>query len=377
MPVTRTIAIQITKLFTSGVRLPFKILWQNNTYTVLMIKDINDETVHCNPGNLRAFITVVLEHRIDDQAKIAFVLVPPTLNNSNHRFNTLRDQAVLLTSTPSKYNNTFITLLSFSKERLHINNLQVGLDKIAKEIQYLQTYGTPSNPAYYNNISDWTKLFALLHTQTNTTVAPTPKAQLSNNVIIPHQTRFSRVLWLGAEFNSNQGDVRSMDEISHVALRNGLRSQDTYFQILKAQVNSLGISMTHDSLYFDDVSIVPSGGRHSDEDIYRKNVTLSKWYHIRLLHQYQPSLIIIGGGLAMREYVRQVLSDSVIQPIVLRLRNPSPQAHFGTIYGEDGWLEQYQQKEIGTLLAQTMTQYSNQKHFELIVNEDGWRIKPF
>ena len=192
-----------------------------------------------------------------------------------------------------------------------------------------------------------------------------------------YETRFPRVLWLGAEFNFSKGDTRSMDEIAHVALRGGLRCQDTYFQILKAQVHSVGVSLTHDSIIFDDVSIVPGTGRHSDEDTYRNNVALSKWYHIRLLNQFQPNLVIIGGGLATREYLSQVLPSSIIQPIVLRLRNPSPQAHFGAIYGEDGWIERYEERDVGALLLEAMVHHPNTKHFELIVSDHDWRIRPF
>ena len=146
---------------------------------------------------------------------------------------------------------------------------------------------------------------------------------------------------------------------------------------MKAQVHSVGVSLTHDSIIFDDVSIVPAGGSHSDEETYRNNVALSKWYHIRLLEQFHPSLVIIGGGLAMKEYVDQVLPNSVIQPIVLRLRNPSPQAHFGAIYGEGGWIERYENKDVGALLLEAMANHPNTKHFELIVSGDDWRIRHF
>ena len=79
----------------------------------------------------------------------------------------------------------------------------------------------------------------------------------------------------------------------------------------------------------------------------------------------------------MREYLSQVLVDSVVQPIVLRLRNPSPQAHFGAIYGEDGWIERYEDKDVGALLLEATANHPNTKHFELIVSGDDWRIRPF
>ena len=175
----------------------------------------------------------MLEHRTENTAKISFVLVPPTLRDSGHRFNTLREQAVLLTKDPSKYNQTFITLLSFNKERLQLDDLQAGFEKVAEEIEYLKHHGAPSNPAYYNNVSDWRKLFALLKPP-QITVAPTPKPSPLTDLPQVHETRFPRVLWLGAEFNSSKGDRRSMDEIAHVALRGGLRCQDTYFQIFES-----------------------------------------------------------------------------------------------------------------------------------------------
>ena len=143
MSTTRQIAIGILQVLTQSSNLPFKILWQNNTYTILMITNINDEAVSCNPGNLRSFITIVIEHRTEDSGKVSFVLVPPTLRDGNHRFNALREQAVALTNNPSKYHQTFITLLSFNKERLQLDDLQAGFEKVAEEIEYLKQHGAP------------------------------------------------------------------------------------------------------------------------------------------------------------------------------------------------------------------------------------------
>ena len=81
----------------------------------------------------------------------------------------------------------------------------------------------------------------------------------------PH-SRFQRVLFLGSEFNATKGDHRTMD-ITQEALRGGVRSEEPYFRIIKAQLQSLRIN---GSVYFDDVSIVPATGQQNSSEVYNE-----------------------------------------------------------------------------------------------------------
>ena len=360
----------------------FTTLSSNNTYTFCMINDIGDCEVFCRPGGERGFITVSFEHRKKGTLKCTLVLVPPCKGTAHHQ---RRTKALNLIRADKRPNSqaTYVTLISFSSL---VSGFAIpkALQMIQEEIMHLKKMGSPSHlwKRQINIVSDWRLLFGLLNqkavSQGSSVQSSVPKEQpkRKESSLGKAQINCNRILFFGAEFNASKGDHRSMDEMTHEALRGGLRANETYFKLIKAQLRSLEIQ--NQSLYFDDVSIVPGGGKHSEESVYRENVRLSVWFHRRLLSSYRPDLVVIGGGQAMKEYVGQVLeSKKESAPYVLQVRNPSQGGHRGAI--DEGWIKAYGQKNVRKMLESSIRENPQDRFFRLVIPKMNgeWRIETF
>lgn len=146
-------------------------------------------------------------------------------------------------------------------------------------------------------------------------------------------------LWLGAEYNQNYGDIESTDELMRQYLEFGRTNRNAdFFERLETQVRCFG---NPNDFFYDDVSQVRANGLHNERVQYQENVEQSVQYHISLFKRFNPGIILIGGSLAFDAWRRIILPHLVYDNlVVVKIRNPSPQAHRGN---PDEWLRKYQQ----------------------------------
>jgi hypothetical protein len=139
-------------------------------------------------------------------------------------------------------------------------------------------------------------------------------------------------LHLGAEYNRTHGDAGDpMNELVRRYFEGALRDPN-YFPLLVEQVACFGDPRR---FYYDDVSRVRAGGRHSEDDLYRENVRQSVGGVSTLVKELDPRIIIVAGGLAFTEFVRQVLPAAPLwRGDLVKARNPSSRGHYGT---QEAW----------------------------------------
>jgi hypothetical protein len=111
--------------------------------------------------------------------------------------------------------------------------------------------------------------------------------------------------------------------------------------LLKAQVSCFGDPA---DFFYDDVSQVKATGKHTDPKTYESNAIQSLPYQKQLFTRLNPELILIGGQQAFDAYCKIILPELQYDSlIIVKLRNPSPQAHRGQI---NRWLDKYQALQI-------------------------------
>lgn len=144
-------------------------------------------------------------------------------------------------------------------------------------------------------------------------------------------------LWLGAEYNANYKDAETTDALMQQYLETGSINKNTsFFERLEAQVGIFGDPR---DFHYDDVSRVKATGQHSEKSQYDANVKDSVKHHIQLFNLFKPKLILIGGTLAFDAYCKLILPSLPFDNlIVVKLRNPSPQAHRGS---QEHWNNKY------------------------------------
>ena len=387
----------------------YACFYQGNTYVFFTLNP-DEQPIQTIAGS-RTLLTLVLEHRGCRVFK-TFIELIPKIEGPDWR-NQARLQAFKLIgiSEEEAKKKTFFRLISFNNVYPPIKDLKTAknaIDMITKEIESLKVNGRPTRIWSHqrNQIQDWRKVFELMQkplqkmapkdqalSNTHSTTAFIRKKTHRNNYeiaqalkIIEDQLQIihnhlkqeeymlKKVLVLGSEFNATRGDSRSMDEITKDFLQTGEQENLRYFQILRAQLASLDILNT--DLFFDDVSRIPAGGTLSSPEAYSTNITKSRDYHEMLLKTFKPDLIVIGGGLAAREYIQQILSTVILDhsPIVLRIRNPSPQAHRGST---EVWIQAYRNNNCYLLLEKAIQQHPSIQQFALISHlNEPWRIEP-
>lgn len=382
----------------------FELISQNGTYTVALIKGIGDQVVYCRPGGDRAFMSLVFEHRGGRSSLLAsLVLVPPSAEGEPEHLHEQRRRAALPLIDERKRGGYFISLINFNDLiRQHLaEGMRVVLRQVSAELFRLRQTGEPSlRPRVNNRVSSWTQLFSLLSADAPT--AP-PNAQAGEPQSEPQREpprpvspaeapitlsraqrgaelgplRLERVLFLGAEVEDERGDLRSRDDVTQEALRGGARAHEPHFQLVKAQLSSLGDPR---SVYFDDVSIVPCDGDPSGEARYRERVTLSLWYHRRLLNRYQPNLVVICGALAAREYLSQVLNPSEFEPtrppVILQLCDVAQRGYLEPL--DHGWRAASPAPSVYELLCDALRRSPGHPHYKLVAPEkksSPWRVE--
>lgn len=144
-------------------------------------------------------------------------------------------------------------------------------------------------------------------------------------------------LHLGAEYNGNHGTAGPpMNEIVDRYLRDGTLADLNYFRLLVEQVRCF---RRPEEFYYDDVSRIRATGAHSSVAVYRENVRESTDEIVRLVTAIDPRIIIIGGGHAHKQFVRQILPKLTNwRGDLVRARNPSVQGHRGSL---EQWVSCY------------------------------------
>lgn len=143
-------------------------------------------------------------------------------------------------------------------------------------------------------------------------------------------------LHLGAEYNAEHPAAGPpMNELV-AKFWAGTIANERYFRCLVEQVACFG---DPDGFYFDDVSRIRARGSHTDAVQYRRNVQASVGELVALIAQLEPRVIIVAGGRAHHEFVRQVLPHArTWHGHLVRARNPSNQGHWGSL---SSWIESY------------------------------------
>lgn len=136
-------------------------------------------------------------------------------------------------------------------------------------------------------------------------------------------------LWLGAEYNANYPVHESTDALMKQYIETRfVKKNISFFERLETQVEVFGDPR---QFHYDDVSRVKATGKHTEKERYEDNVVKSIDHHITLFADLKPRLILIGGSLAFDAYKRLVLPNLDYENLVIvKLRNPSPQAHRGS-----------------------------------------------
>lgn len=155
------------------------------------------------------------------------------------------------------------------------------------------------------------------------------------------------ILHLGAEYNASRkaGVVYTMDEMVRLFLEGRWDDNPLYFQRVVAQaafaLSAIGsTALIKDSFYFDDVSQSKTAtGKHSAKTTYRKDVEASIDYHMELTSRLRPDVVLVCGKDACEAYTDIVLPHLRRPPaVIVRLRNPSSQAHRGS---HKVWIDAY------------------------------------
>lgn len=135
-------------------------------------------------------------------------------------------------------------------------------------------------------------------------------------------------LWLGAEYNQNYGDTECTHSIMRQYLKTGIvKNNPDFFEKLKAQVSCFG---NPNDFHYDDLSQVKASGKHTEKNQFELNVRKSVDHHKGLFRENNPNIVLIGGTDAFKAWCQIILPylkfDNLV---VIKIRNPSPQAHWG------------------------------------------------
>ena len=361
----------------------------------------------------RALISVIFEQR-SNEVRVYMELSPPLLNSQlwQDQIRTLLLQEI---DIGKKSDAIFIRMMNFNALSKKASSASELIHQIDQQIDHFLTHGTPfyrwSNMR--NRILNWIKVkeimmsssldqhkvlsianqssSSLVHPQThieehtnellNSEHTPLSRPEIKKAFGKPTQqqlwkpdSHFSHMLYLGSEFNSARGDLRSMNEITWEYLTTNQNENPRFFSVLRAQLTAL--KAPH-RIYFDDVSRVLSGGKQSVSSLYEDYVKQSVPHHHALLRAFDPPLIVISGTDAFKNYIKHVLqSENLESPIVLRVWNPSPEAHRGST---ETWLSRYNSIDLSDLLSKARHQDPSRRFFELNIPRNSdlpWSIKP-
>ncbi|MDG1484357.1 MAG: hypothetical protein P8R54_32500 [Myxococcota bacterium] len=341
----------------------------------------------------RRLVSLLIELRRDGRIPAHLELIPPVAPQRKALHQARAAVLALSQPTPSKPPR-FHRLLNFNQllpqgppqtpqEVLRL------ISEIEREVRALFSTGQPTRrwPNQRNRIRDWRQVFALHQPLSAVSPLQQPVPRPAARHSAPekpvgdsdHHRRASepgiaRVLFLGSEFNAARGDLRSMNTMVHEYLRTGKNPNHRYFSVLRAQLRSLGVREAE--LFFDDVSCVHAGGKQTEKAQYAESVRRSVDHHRALLKRFRPDLIVIGGVQAFTQYTSQVLGgESQTGPVVLRLKNPSPEAHRGPT---PRWVAAYAERSLQSMLASARRIHPRHRFFELIAASPiaAWRLQP-
>jgi len=160
-------------------------------------------------------------------------------------------------------------------------------------------------------------------------------------------------LHLGMEFNDEpEANAPCMDKQMERLIKSNYKydnkavcNNSKYFTILTAQVKCFGGENAPAMFRYDDVSQVKASGKQTPPKEYRENVKKAVNKLLVRITEVKPNLILIAGRMAFDEFTKQVLPKLETQKglprtiHVIRVRNPSPQGHFGI--SKDVYMKQY------------------------------------
>lgn len=350
---------------------------------------LTDAPEHDVPDGPRRLVSLLIELRGDGRIPAHLELIPPVPPQRKVLHQARAAVLALSQPTPRKPPR-FHRLLNFNQllpqgtPRTPQEVPQL-ISEIEREVLALFSTGQPTRrwPNQRNRIGDWRQVFALHQSLSavRSPQQPLPRSAAPEELVgdSEHQRRapepgIARVLFLGSEFNAARGDLRSMNTMVHEYLRTGKNPNLRYFSVLEAQLRSLGVREAE--LFFDDVSRVHAGGTQTAKTQYVENVRRSIDHHHALLKRFQPDLIVIGGVQAFTQYTSQVLSGKgSTRPVVLRLKNPSPEAHRGS---SPRWVAAYAERSLQSMLASARQAHPRHRFFELIAASPttAWRLQP-
>ena len=160
------------------------------------------------------------------------------------------------------------------------------------------------------------------------------------------------ILHLGAEYNASRkaGIIYTMDEMVRLFLEGRWSDNPLYFQRVVAQaafaLSAVGSTASiADSFRFDDVSqSKTANGKLSAKTAYRKDVEASVDFHVDLTNRLRPDVVLVCGKGACEAYAGIVLPHLRHPPaVIVRLRNPSSQAHRGV---RKMWIDAYKKAAV-------------------------------
>ncbi len=158
------------------------------------------------------------------------------------------------------------------------------------------------------------------------------------------------ILHLAAEYNETRVHGREVDMNEMVRLfeANQWFDNPRYLSRTVTQVRVMNALMGGASRppnrYFDDVSRIPAGGRHTPKAEYFARVTRSVEHHCALFERLEPDGVVIAGGDALQAFLALVVPALAKPPcVVVGMRNPGDEGHYGS--WEDGWLNRYEEAE--------------------------------
>lgn len=160
------------------------------------------------------------------------------------------------------------------------------------------------------------------------------------------------IIHLGAEYNASRkaGIVHTMDEMVRLFLEGHWRDNPLYFQRVVAQaafaLSAIGSTASiKDNFHFDDVSqSKTANGKLSAKTTYRKDVEASIDFHVDLTDRLRPDVVLVCGKDACEAYTDIVLPHLQHPPaVIVRLRNPSSQAHRGV---HKAWIDAYKKAAV-------------------------------
>ena len=137
-----------------------------------------------------------------------------------------------------------------------------------------------------------------------------------------------RGLHLGSEYNGDHAAAGpSMQELMARYLAGHDLPGATYFKFVEAQARCFG---DPHRFRYHDVSWVRAGGRQTKQPLYGQHVARHADALARYVLGVDPGVVVIGGGDAHDEFVRQILPRlRGWVGHVVRARNPSSNGHFG------------------------------------------------